>query len=1087
MRMSQQVKTPNSEQMVAINHLGGKILSAGAGSGKTFVLIEHIITWLENLRLKTPSNEWVQVIPFQLPKVVLMTFTKKAAGEMSVRMMKKIDDLCIQFEEDKAGEFWRVVRQYLSMMNITTISSFCHQLLGQGYFQDVGSDIQILSNIEYKNKISNLFNLWFISKNSNLNQVFQANSTALINAMIDIYNSPELRLLWKEPLEKTSPDVELNDFVEKMILTLELEALFESPMDLNTDVKEQGKPWFVLFQSFNQMMDKHGPFSAKSFKEYAIWATSVGTLPREVKAMTTEQKDALEKIKLLIKDLRDIHEDFINFIEHYDTYWSWVEVFKDVYNFIDRNYFLEKGFSFADLEYYTCINLRNPTVREKVKKDYDYFIIDEFQDTSSVQYEIIQHLVGDEHHRLFCVGDKKQAIYGFRGGELLVFNQCASMLGTDNNIWLKNNFRSDGRVINFNNNFFETVFPLGHGFEGLDPNTVLMETQVIPEGKLSTGEVERFKTEIMGLESEKKLDLDAYEANGLFEIIKNLLIRDDIANVCVLYRKLRPSSLLLDILAENEIAFSAQVKIQYGEDPIINLFLRAIELKLNRNDPAKLASTYFLMDTLLEVLNVKASAQQVQEIFLGDLPIVGLRLAFHKLIYSFGISNSQYQENAQLIDSICRICNEDIVKVFQLLSNESEEKYSLELMNGARAKRVIIMSAHASKGLEFDAVLLGGVHNNGIQMGKTETIGKLPKSFRWKKVYNQKKFYKSPTYYLEAEIDKAKEFSESKRLLYVACTRAVKYLGWIDLWANIDGKDKILSTGSNHWIKALRLAPTDENIINIQELQLKSSFNSKDIDVPLILKDSLGLLALKDKGRLGVFAETSVTKLAQLSQCPFKFYLSNICKIVPPKVAPKIFSSVEDEEETIEAEEVFYSSMERGTRVHADLSKLLLNEMHIDEVGIENREKLEWVLQEANIVSPNKNIISEKLLKFSLFGQMISGTPDLIFENEDSLIVWDFKTGLRDELQEDSYWFQLMCYGYAYANLKCFTPEKMIPLTLLYVDQKKSITKTLSLAQISELLFEKWIKTESLNQVNLNHCSHCDYSSICIHYKSSAH
>ncbi|MEA9356558.1 UvrD-helicase domain-containing protein [Bacteriovorax sp. PP10] len=1086
MSSSTGVKTPNAEQMIAINHLGGKILSAGAGSGKTFVLIEHIITWLDNLRMKTPASDWPQVIPFQLPKVVLMTFTKKAAGEMSIRMMKRLDDLCDSHHDDKEGEFWEIVRQYLSMMNITTISSFCHQLLGLGYFQDVGSDVQILSNVEFKNKISNLFNLWFISKSNNLNQVFQANSTALIGAMIEIYNSPELRLLWKEPLVKTSPERELNEYVGKMINELGLEDLFDGSLDLNADAKEREKGWFVLLQSFDQLIQTSGNFSADSFKAYAEWAMNVGRLPIAVKAMSEDQKFHLEKIKVLVKELRDIQEDFINFIENYDTYWSWVEIFQEVYNFIDRNYFLEKGFAFADLEYYTCVGLRNSMIREKIKKNYDYFIVDEFQDTSSVQYEIIQHLVGDNHQRIFCVGDKKQAIYGFRGGELLVFNQCSELLGTENNIWLKNNFRSEGNVIRFNNHFFERIFPLGHGFEGIDPNTVLMEAQAIPEAKTAAGEVERFKTEIMGLESDKKLDLDFYEAEALYQVITDLLARDEIENVCVLYRKLRPSALLLDLLAENEVAFSAQVKVQYGEDPIINLFLRSIELKLNQNDPLKLSSTHFLMNSLLEVLNVNAKAADIQERFLGDLSILGLRLAFHKLVYSFGISNSQYQENSKLIDSICRVCNEDLIKVFHLLSSESEEAYSLQLMNGARAKRVIIMSAHASKGLEFDAVLLGGIHNNGVQMGKTDTIGKLPKSFRWKKVYNQKKFYKSPTYYLEADIDKAKEFSESKRLLYVACTRAVKYLGWIDLWATIDGKEKILSTGSNHWIKAMRIAKENDNLIIEKTIQLGSKAIHQEADIPLILKDSLGIVSLGNHGRLGVFADTSVTKLAQLAQCPFKFYLSNICKITPPKLSPKIFMDMGDDEEGIEAEEVFYSSMERGTRVHAGLSKLMLGEMELSDVAIEEREKLEWVLSEADKVFDGKNVISEKQIKFSFFGQMISGTPDLIFEDDTEVIVWDFKTGTRDESNEESYWFQLMCYGYAYANLKHFTPEKSVPLTLLYVDQKQSVTKVLTLGQISALLFEKWSKTESLNQVNLEHCFHCDYSSICVHYKSSA-
>ena len=125
-------------------------------------------------------------------------------------------------------------------------------------------------------------------------------------------------------------------------------------------------------------------------------------------------------------------------------------------------------------------------------------------------------------------------------------------------------------------------------------------------------------------------------------------------------------------------------------------------------------------------------------------------------------------------------------------------------------------------------------------------------------------------------------------------------------------------------------------------------------------------------------------------------------------------------------------------------------------------------------------------MKFSFFGQMISGTPDLIFESADEIIVWDFKTGKRNEEEEASYWFQLMCYGYGYANLKQFTPEKMIPLSLVYIDQQKIITKQMTLAEITTILFENWSKTESLNQVNLNHCMSCEYSSICYHYKSSA-
>lgn len=1082
-------KSPNQEQLTAINHTGGKILSAGAGSGKTFVLIEHIISRLEVLKLEISKDKWQSVIPIQIQKIVLMTFTKKAAGEMSIRMMKRLDDLCEERENETDNEFWIVVRQHLSMMNITTISSFCHKLIAQGNFPDISTDVQILSSVEFKNKINTLFNQWFVSKNNSLGQVFEANSKALIKAMIDIYQSPELRMMWKVPVVKSSSAEELKNYLEVMSQELSLLELFEASMPSDVDNKEKTKGWFVFLQGFFAFKDVNGEIDSQNFRNYLQWASSLGTLPRETKLMTNEHKDLLKTLKEFVVKLRSLEVDFINFIDHYDTYWTWVEIFQDLFLYIDKYYFIEKGFTFSDLEYFTCVGLRNPKSLEKIIKNYNYFIVDEFQDTSSVQYEILNYLVGNDHKRLFCVGDKKQAIYGFRGGELLVFFQCLEKLGSSNNIVLKNNFRSYGNIIKFNNCFFDQIFPLGAEFEGVDGHSIEMEEQVIPDDKLSLGEVVRVKTSILGLESEKNVNCDALEAEALYEITRELLVRDDIESICILYRRLKPSTYLLELLTRDNVPFSAQVKVQYNEDPIINLFMRCVELKLNKNDDKKIHSTYFLFSNLLEVLDIaknsKKKIDQVSKIFLGDLEILGLRLAFHKLIFSLGISNSRYQDNSQLIDSICKVCNEDPVQVYNLLSTESDENYSLELMSGPRAKRVIIMSAHASKGLEFDAVCLGGIHTNGTQKGKTEAVGKLPKSFKWKKVFNQKKFYKSPTYYIETELDRAKEFSESKRLLYVANTRAIKYLTWVDLSAQINGENISLATGSSHWIKALRLLHFPDGHFIEKTLEVNSLDLVYPRDVPLMLKDSLGLLSSPFDQRLGVFAETSVTKLAQLAQCPFKFYLSNICKINPPdqKINKSFGWESDDVELDSESNSVsFYSNKERGTKIHAYLSQLLLGEVNISELESSDKEKIRWAFEEALKIKNDKNVITEKQIKFSLFGQMISGTPDLVFENATEVIVWDFKTGMRDVASEEHYWFQLMCYGYAHAKLKQFGPEKMIPLALVYIDEKKIVNKSMTLQQINDFLFENWLKTESLNQVNVLHCSSCEYSSLCPHH-----
>ena len=69
--------------------------------------------------------------------------------------------------------------------------------------------------------------------------------------------------------------------------------------------------------------------------------------------------------------------------------------------------------TFSDLEYYVHEGLGLSGVIDRMAQSYRYIIIDEFQDTSPIQFKIITKMIKENYQRLFCVGDKKQAIYGF--------------------------------------------------------------------------------------------------------------------------------------------------------------------------------------------------------------------------------------------------------------------------------------------------------------------------------------------------------------------------------------------------------------------------------------------------------------------------------------------------------------------------------------------------------------------------------------------------------------------------------------------------------------------------------------------------
>jgi ATP-dependent helicase/nuclease subunit A len=1059
------VRKANAEQERAIFHKGGKLLSAGAGSGKTFVLIEHLVFLLKEVQKNNPKTEWNKLISSELSKIVLMTFTKKAAGEMSVRMMRKVEELVEGESEDNDKEFWLLVRQNLSFLNITTIHGFCHKLLGLGFWTEFPQQINLVSKIEHKDKIQKLFDKWFNLKSAELDAVFLSNSTALLTAMKEIFSSPELRVMWSDPHIPMNAEEEINRFLKEFIIVKGYGEFFDESIDLAAEAKDTKKKWYELLIQFNEVKISNGILSAKNYQNYHEFFKIISRFPSVAKEMSEAQLETFASIKELREDLKSIADDLNALKNNFKTYKKWVETIADLFQFIDRHYFEIDGFAFADLEYYVLKALAKDEVLTKVRESFSYFIVDEFQDTSFIQFEILKKLIGENSTKLFCVGDKKQAIYGFRGGELQVFADCAKMLGEENNYFLKNNFRSFSSIIEYNNELFEHVFPLGLKYTGHDPHSVLMEAQVVPESNSNVGEVFKIRTNVIG--DPKEFDLDRIEAELLCEHIKEIISDKKYESICVLYRKLKPSSYLLEQFLKYDIPFGAQVKIDFSEDPVINLFLYLVELELHKNDFKKTKATLVLMESLLCILNAPFSLTSIKQ-FHFDHGLYGLRIAFHKFLFSIGLSNSFHMQNASVVDSICRLTREDVVKVYHLLKNEEAEEYACEMMSGVvteNKKRIIIMSAHASKGLEFDAVLLGGVHTNGRYNGMKDHIGKFPHSFKWKNEIAQKRFAKSPFYHLEAEILKLKDFSESKRLLYVACTRAVKQLVFADLFFEAEGVIEDLYEYDNSWIQALRLIHTNE-IFRSHENVVKT-----EAEIPLIQKDSLGLFSQSIAGKLGIIAELSVTRLATIAECPHKFYLQNICKIAPDEKEMSLF--VDDEEP------VFYSSKKRGTEIHSILSKLFLNQMTVDKIPAKEKESILWAFELGKDLKINAEVISEVPVKFSLFGQMISGTPDLVFVASEKIDVWDFKTGLRDENSEDAYWFQLMCYAYAYAQIKSLSAESSLEISLLYVDQKELVTKSFSVNSLAQILFSYWSKTESLNQVNGLHCKKCEYSNLC--------
>lgn len=1108
--MNQQVfeTAANDEQQKAIFHSGGVLLSAGAGSGKTFVLVEHIayLIWKHRQNNTIANNDdYIKDLKNYLSGIVLMTFTKKAAGELAIRLKGKMQKMVDSATTEEDKWLWQISKSCLDSMTVGTIDGFCFKLIAQGYFPGLPQEMNVVSEIESNEKIMALYDEWLsasfghdFQNISGVDSYFVSHRSEFCDAFIKIFTTPELRLLWKSSDKQTMLSYEWSEFLEVVFGTAHPANMEKGIPSVPAGSKGA---WVEKFNTLEQYFSSPRSWSLEEVLELSALFENNKTIttgPRtegDVKDYFAKAKSLKETVKSVCDELRAYEQEGRQVLEQQ------VEHMLNAFRWIEKRYSQIPGYTFSDLEYYVAQGLEDVDARKNITSKYKYLIVDEFQDTSRIQFEIIKSIVDDDFGRLFCVGDEKQAIYGFRGGELQVFQDCKKAIPL--NLSLANNYRSKGNIIEFNNILFDNLFHRGEGYQGVDPYPVEVVAQRCPlEERAGVGVLNKHASQIMIQEKEKVSESDFVEAEA-DEILK--LILKEVSNnpseeICVLYKGLKPSLSLMSGLISAEIGLRAQVKIPYPQDPMLALFSSLVEgLQFSKQRNIALVETpvIFFVEHLLGYLNVfsKDLAEKI-EVFAENSSAIGLVPAFGNFLHECGIANSNHPGNMAEIERIAALASGDLESVLTLVGNLASKKYSIEFQSPGKGS-VVIMTTHASKGLEFSHIILGGIHNNGRKIPARDVVGKLPGSFRWRAHLDQKKKHRSPQMIMEACIDNLKDFAESKRLFYVACTRAENRISWIDL---SDSNGKQLKYSDNSWINGLR---TFENTTDNEKLfsVLKSDMTaseralSKNISgvvsesvLPMFHLDPLGVTAYHSSGQPGLvlFPELSVTKLATITQCPRKFYLKHICKLEDEME----FDRKQVLEEDLIQDEIIVkpmaSSAERGTLVHEAIAHAITHRgvislAHQKDLGARESTAVKWATDKVLEEHSSLKVISEQPIKFDFFGQMVSGTPDLVLlpSKDEELIVVDFKTGAPGGDKESPYWFQLKCYAHAIQSTQLEHNFKNVKLELWYVDAQIVKTEQKTLEQINQELSREWSKLARPFRPVIEHCSKCSFGKIC--------
>ena len=470
-----------AEQIEAIYTAGQNILvSASAGSGKTFVMAERILDQLAR--------------GVEISQLFISTFTVKAATELKERLEKKISQQ-IQ-ETDDLDLKQHLGRQLADLPNaaIGTMDSFTQKFLGKhGYLIDIAPNFRILQNeseqLLLKNEVFHqVFEEHYQGENkekfSSLVKNFAGrgkDERGLRQQVYKIYDflqstsSPQKWLSdsFLKGFEEADFAIEKDKLTEQIKQALwDLESFFRYHLD--NDAKEFPKAAYL--EAVQQVLDEIGSLNQESDSQaYQVVLARVVAISKEKNGRALANSSRKAELKPLADAYNDKRKalfsklgqlaDQITILDYQERYhedtWELAKTFQtfmgdfvEAYRERKRQ---ENAFEFADISHYTIEILENfPQVREAYQERFHEVMVDEYQDTNHIQERMLE-LLSNGHNR-FMVGDIKQSIYRFRQADPQIFNEKFQSYAHNPKegklILLKENFRSSSEVLSATNDVF---------------------------------------------------------------------------------------------------------------------------------------------------------------------------------------------------------------------------------------------------------------------------------------------------------------------------------------------------------------------------------------------------------------------------------------------------------------------------------------------------------------------------------------------------------------------------------------------------------------------------------------------------------
>lgn len=454
------------EQLQAVKSRGEVLVSASAGAGKTTVMIKRLADILEE--------------GASLDNVLAVTFTKKAAAQMKEKLRKELIERLGGDENSREN-----IRLQLSKINsadISTIHSFCARLVRTYFYVlKVDASFEVLADGAEQSALraramDELFDELYKSHDADLYILLdklrkKRSDKALKEMLYAAYDEVRQRPCWEELLNNACRNTFTEEGFKRVsaaycatladkcaVLVSAIDAFSK---DFHPAVNGEGyqKVLSEMRATLVEAVADGNPYTMPTKLCTAVKPRVKPEVAEEDAAFSDFVDGVKKKYKTFIKDVESEEVERSRFMASgavANAFCSVLLRFAAAYDGVKRE---EGKLDYGDLEHFALSLLSgeecDEDVRAGIRGKYKYVFVDEYQDVNPIQDEIISAVAGGD---IFCVGDLKQAIYGFRGSRSRFFREKSAQVDKRGEyIVLPDNFRSGEGVIDFVNNLFSSV------------------------------------------------------------------------------------------------------------------------------------------------------------------------------------------------------------------------------------------------------------------------------------------------------------------------------------------------------------------------------------------------------------------------------------------------------------------------------------------------------------------------------------------------------------------------------------------------------------------------------------------------------